>query len=543
MMSGLPWRQGARVAVAALTAAVALTASGSAASTRAAGAQAPARSGPASSLASVDSMAAADAQPPIDDAGYEACANITATHPPGLAGPDPASAQVAGWADASKLGGSLPLGYPVAGLAQSEGGTGGLYQAGSLFGSNGQEYQCAEVLLQLDYDGQREFPPVTATFLAYGTIPVTATAYFIQDGPAPLKATDLQSIQTSTGVVDEGSTYVTVVTTSQVLLRVAAVKVNGVSLNVGGHCQTSGPVYTPDPVLDPGNNTLILSGGNAPGEPTPAEQGVLYGGAQAGLATIPPFTGCVTPSGENLDALLDSQVSGPGNYVSVDQGPLCSVFSHQNCPSPTVNQPLYPPLFAVSGGGTYSATGALTITERVPGTRTTISCAGTAASVDLPDFAGPPRGPAGTFQWPSALDCSGTGGSWTLTQEGTAFLDVNSYVPATQTTYGTADDITLDAQGPDGCTAQLTGAVSMTYTNDTGSLTLVIHAALGGNEVNVGGGAGLTVASSTCKQLVPVNSPDLSASYPLGTGLIITSPSQQPTRTRRRFHANATISR
>jgi hypothetical protein len=539
IMSGLPWRQGTRAAVAVLTAAVALTASGSAASTRAPGAQASGRSGPSRPLASgnaavtarraFDDSAAAAAQPPIDDAGYEACSDIATTQPPGLAGPDPASAQVAGWADASKLGGSLPLGYPAAGLAQSEGGTEGIYEDGSIFGSNGQEYECAEVLLQLDYDGQREFPPLTATFLAYGTIPVTATAYFVQDGPAPLKATEMQSIQTSTGVIDEGTTYTTIVTTSQVLLRVATVKVNGVPLNVGGNCQTSGPVYTPDPVLDPGDNQLILSGGNAPGEPAPAEQSVEYGGAQAGLATIPPFTGCVTPSGENLHAQHDSQETGPGNYVSVDQGPLCSVFSKKNCPAPKVNQPLYPPLFAISGGGTYSATGTLNITEQVGFTTTTISCPGTAASVDLPDFAGPPRGHSGTFQWPSALDCSGTGGTWTLTQEGTAFLDINSYIPATQTTNGTANDITLDAQGPDGCTAQLTGAVSMTYTNDTGSLTLVTPVPATGTEVNVSGGADLTVASSTCSQLAPVSStssftPDLSVSYPLGTGLIITSP-------------------
>jgi hypothetical protein len=543
IMNGLPWRQGLRVAVAVLAAAVALTAFGSAASTRAGGAQASAHPGPSRSLGSgnvaitgkgiVDDSAAAAAQPSVDDAAYEACADTSSL--PHHVGPEAASAQVAGWADAGKLGGSLPLGYPVAGMAQSQGGATdeGYYEDGKVLASDGADYVCAEALLHLDYDGQREFPPATATFLEYGSIPVTATAYLVQDGAAPLETVLYQQIYSSTGVIDEGSTDATIVTTSQVLLRVDQVQVNGVTLDVGGGCQTSGPVYTPDPVIDPDNNQLVLSGGNSPGEPEPREQSILAGGVQAGLATIPPFTSCVTPSGENLDALLDSSLSGPGNYVSVYQGELCARLDPAACnpsglsESPPVYQPADAPYWTVSHGGLYSATAPLTITQVSPGSapNTAITCPDAPVSGDIPDSTGPPRGPTGTFGWAGTLDCTDeAGNSWTITQQGTATLEVGFYEPATQTTGATIDNLTLDAQGPGGCTATLTGALPVTYTNGTASLTLLPN----GPEVGTGG-ALLDEASSTCSQLQirsPENSftPDVSANYTLGSGMVITSP-------------------
>lgn len=558
MTNGLPWRRATRVAVAALVAALGLTVSGSAASTRPAGAQAPARSGSSSSLASgiatiqrtsADSAAAAAAQPPISEAGYDACANIATTRPLGMAGPLAASAHVTGWADAGKLGGSLPLGSPAAGLALSESGpqvpAEGLYNAGGVVGPDGAKYQCAEVLLQLDDAGQRELPAATGTFMEYGIVPVTATAFFVQDGPAPVKTAAYQLSINNAGTTVSGSTFTTIVTTAQVSLRVAQVKVNGVTLDVGGHCQTSGPVYTPDPVLDPGDNLLVLSGGNAPGEPEPTEQNVVQGGAQAGLATVPPFAGCVTPSGENLDALLDSSLSGPGNYVRVIQGPLCAEQSaQQQCTAPTAfDQPRYAPLWTVSHGGPYSsAAETVTISQQIFTTKlftTTITCPGSAVSGDMPNAAGPPRGAFGTFRWAGTLQCTGvttnptTTSSWSITQEGTATLDANFYDPATQTTSGTLDNITLDFQGPGGCTAQVTGgagagtgAAEMSYSNATGSLTLKTA----GGFTNVSPGGALRIVNSHCDLWPDASTnrltipPALSMSYPLGSGTVITSP-------------------
>jgi hypothetical protein len=531
------WRQRTRVAVAILAAALALTAPGQSASTGTAGAQPPAWSGPSRSLPSGNATitgkdmlddSLASAQPPVNDPAAVACAGTPSA--PGHVDIGQAAVRVVGWADVSKLGGSQPLGYPVSGAALSAGGTAaeGLYEDGDIIGSDGAQYLCSVALLHLDYDGQREFPPVTATFLVYGFIPVTATAYLVQDGPAPLETINYQQIATSAGVNDEATTNSFIVTTAQVSLRVAQVKVNGVPLDVGGDCQTTEPVYTLDPVLDPGNNTLVVSGGSAPGEPEPRVDSLSFGGMQAGLATVPPFAGCVTPSGENLDPLLDSSLSGAGNYVSVYQGNLCTSGGMiAGCQGPPDYLPVSPPFWTVSHAGPYSATAPLTITQaaalRGPGT--VITCPAAAVTGDTVNSAGPPRGPLGTFRWAGTLDCTDAeGNSWTVTQQGTATLEVVTYDADTQTTTGTVDDVTLEVVGPGGCTDTMTGALSMTYANGTGALTL-LPAGPG-----VGGGSVLQDASSsTCSQLRPLGpantrTPQASASYALGPGVVVTSP-------------------
>jgi hypothetical protein len=64
--------------------------------------------------------------------------------------------------------------------------------------------------------------------------------------------------------------------------------------------------------------------------------GAIYtGGTLAGNVTIPPLTGCVTSSGENLDALLDSAVSGPGNYVKITADGACTDITSGNCENAT----------------------------------------------------------------------------------------------------------------------------------------------------------------------------------------------------------------
>jgi hypothetical protein len=158
MVSGLGWRRGAREVVAVL----ALTVSGSAASTGTSGAQTNAFSGPPSSQASgdatvtsghvvADSVAAA-VQPPVNDPAVEACTGTPAA--PGHIGPFEVAIKVAGWADAGKLGGSLPVGYPVAAVAESEGGPAGegYYEDGDIIASDGAQYLCAEALVHLDSD-------------------------------------------------------------------------------------------------------------------------------------------------------------------------------------------------------------------------------------------------------------------------------------------------------------------------------------------------------------------------------------------------------
>jgi hypothetical protein len=55
------------------------------------------------------------------------------------------------------------------------------------------------------------------------------------------------------------------------------------------------------------------------------------------MITVPPFTGCGV--GENLDPIFNATISGPGNFVKLTQGTLCTPNSGSGCP-PTVPKPL-----------------------------------------------------------------------------------------------------------------------------------------------------------------------------------------------------------
>lgn len=148
------------------------------------------------------------------------------------------------------------------------------------------------------YNGTRsvaEFtlPDSASTFLTFGFVPVSGKVEFTnrpmtivteQFGP-----TDLN--ETTAGFYQE--------------LRVYDVKVNGVPLDVGDDCRTSRPA---DVVLK----------GEFP------EYDVFAGGTLRSLVTVPPFTGCGT-GGEDLDAVFTAALSGPGNYVELNQSRLCGV--------------------------------------------------------------------------------------------------------------------------------------------------------------------------------------------------------------------------
>jgi hypothetical protein len=82
------------------------------------------------------------------------------------------------------------------------------------------------------------------------------------------------------------------------------VNVNGVPLNVGSHCQTATPF------------TLALTGVQ-PSYNVGAQYGVL-----TGMVTIPAFKGCGVA--ENLDPIFTASVSGPGNFVKVNQAVICT---------------------------------------------------------------------------------------------------------------------------------------------------------------------------------------------------------------------------
>ena len=171
---------------------------------------------------------------------------------------------------------------------------------------------------ELYYQGHHELPPVRATFLAFGFVPVTAS----------LTVTELRPITIrSVSGVTAPPYPITVSATTTVAIRISDVVVNGVPLAIGPHCR---------PVSDA---RLTLTGR---GENTIPPRGytVPTGGPLTGNLTIPAFTDCGVT--ENLDPLLTGSISGPGNFDLMTQGKLCGPSQPANwtCPPP-VPKPIH----------------------------------------------------------------------------------------------------------------------------------------------------------------------------------------------------------
>jgi uncharacterized protein DUF6801 len=165
---------------------------------------------------------------------------------------------------------------------------------------------------ELYYHGQHALPPVTATFLAFRFVPVTAT----------LHITELTSVAILSASGITAPPYpITVKATTKAMLKVTDVSVNGLSLKVGTQCRIAAPLILT--LIGKGDNTIPPKGYTVP-----------TGGTLAGRVTIPPFTHCGTT--ENLDPLLTGSISGHGNYVKMTQGKLCGPAQPANwtCPPP-----------------------------------------------------------------------------------------------------------------------------------------------------------------------------------------------------------------
>jgi hypothetical protein len=164
---------------------------------------------------------------------------------------------------------------------------------------------------KLYYRGRAELPPVSATFLAFGFVPVSATLRLIEVDPI--------SIVSVSGLLPPYP--ITVTGKTKVLIRVSHVRVNGVPLAVGPGCRTQSPLRLT--VVGRGKNTIPPHGYTVP-----------TGGPLAGTVTIPPFIDCGVT--ENLDPLFTGSISGHGNFLKMTQGPLCGPLHPQNwtCPPP-----------------------------------------------------------------------------------------------------------------------------------------------------------------------------------------------------------------
>jgi hypothetical protein len=177
--------------------------------------------------------------------------------------------------------------------------------------NHGYSYFQQDVAARLEYHGRAVLPPARATLLAFGFTPVSATlqvsevgslnAALISCAPAPKPCpNNPPNIALFFGFVS---------------LRISNVDINGVPLNVGPHCQTVTPFNLELVGLPPTYNISAING-------------IL-----TGTVNIPLFKGCANGS-DNLDPIFNASVSGPGNFVKINQAPFCAptTTGHPGCP-------------------------------------------------------------------------------------------------------------------------------------------------------------------------------------------------------------------
>ncbi|MFD0856562.1 hypothetical protein ACFQ07_30300, partial [Actinomadura adrarensis] len=397
----------------------------------------------------------------------------------------------AGYSNAKKLNSALVAGYPVPALLKGE-----AVPFGQVLAPDGIRYQCGGAFeLVIDHQGRQEFPPVRATFLAFGFMPVTATAHIGQMDGEPFTSTVFRPALAPPGLTQTTSPY-SIFGMAKISLRLSDVTVNGVPLDVGGNCRTAGHLTSPDSPYRP--DRVVLVGGSGPNDPRPKFSHILYGGATAGAVSIPNFTGCVTPGGEDITRLLDASVSGPGNFLKMNVGPACQGASFgDTCRSSTDLRPSRVPYYTVRNGGPFTATGGVTF-EAAPIGRPllTITCPSVDTSGAIPEASGPPRGDLGTLNMTFPHDCAGSDGStWEVSMQGVGHMAGSRYIEDQRKLVGKVVDLSLRLTGRNipgvagSCWADIDGGVLLGYTNPPD-----VKFALEGP----GEGVGARIADSTC---------------------------------------------
>jgi hypothetical protein len=209
--------------------------------------------------------------------------------------PSQGCAYTTGYADARKLNGAALI---QPGLTNVD-----LFLL--IFQNQKKNYFQADNAAELDFHGQHIFPPSQATFLTFGFVPTTASIELVEHGTidifavGPLLIANCKPHQPCT-------TIATVASRLSVRIVPGSVKVNGVPLDVGSHCET--------PPFD-----AVLTGSSATNPP----YNVQNGGPLLGTVTIPKFHNCGV--GENLDPVFNAAISGPRNFNLLTQGVVCFV--------------------------------------------------------------------------------------------------------------------------------------------------------------------------------------------------------------------------
>lgn len=181
---------------------------------------------------------------------------------------------------------------------------------------------CQDALVLPELNGEPKYPPAPGSFYAFGFMPATGTMQLTQVGLANVHQwSKLTPIPGQPGEY-EGLTTVKVKLSAQIL----EATVNGVPVPVGPDCRSAEPIDA--------EFTATYNG--------PDKYSITKGGPLMGTVTIPPFSGCGTD--EDLDPILTGLISGPGNYVRLYQGAVCTITGNNvGCdPIQEPNDPKYP---------------------------------------------------------------------------------------------------------------------------------------------------------------------------------------------------------
>ena len=167
---------------------------------------------------------------------------------------------------------------------------------------------------ELEFNGLHQFPPSTATFLSFGFVPTTATLELMEQGTINIFVVGpaIPGAACQPNKYRSCDNVATAYSRLKALIAPGSVKVNGVPLDVGSHCET--------PAFD-----VVLTGSNV----TKPPYSIQFGGPLTGMATLPHFKNCGV--GENLDPIFNAAISGPRNFTVLTQGPLCTVLGAFGC--------------------------------------------------------------------------------------------------------------------------------------------------------------------------------------------------------------------
>jgi hypothetical protein len=160
---------------------------------------------------------------------------------------------------------------------------------------------CSKNTALPDLNGEPKYAPATGSFFSLGVVPTIGTMQLTQLGIANV------DVWFMVNAPDVGEAHARLQVSAQLL----ETEVMGVPLDLGPNCRTATPI-----------DVELYA--------TAKSYSITEGGILTSTVTIPPFTGCGVT--EDLDPLVTGLVSGPGNYLKMTQGQICTINNGLRCP-------------------------------------------------------------------------------------------------------------------------------------------------------------------------------------------------------------------